>query len=200
MTCEEAGDLLPLYHYGELEDVDLRALREHMDSCNRCRDELADIQRVLKAVGTREVPDIPEEFWETIAADIIRRIEKDSIRIVVMGRDLGRLRVFTWIAAAAAVVIMLLAVGLVMKRTVEYDVVGVPALEEFELGEIETALAMEKLETEASLIWNREESEAPPEFDVEFGGTLDLIERSVERILVELEDTGALPDGDNGSV
>lgn len=51
MNCEAAKKLIPAFVDGELRAEKAEALREHLDSCHLCRQEMVSLGRTMEAVG-----------------------------------------------------------------------------------------------------------------------------------------------------
>lgn len=54
ITCEIIKDLLPLYHDNVCSEDSRKLIEEHLSTCERCRDELKEIDLEIKAVKNTE--------------------------------------------------------------------------------------------------------------------------------------------------
>ena len=57
MTCERWEPLLSLYLDGELSASDVSPLERHLESCERCREELASFRELSGVLSTDPEPD-----------------------------------------------------------------------------------------------------------------------------------------------
>ena len=98
MDCKNVLELLPLYIEGELEKDEIKAVKEHLDSCKDCRNELKFLKSILKE--TSALPDAePSEDFHTKLKE--RLLSENKVRVVNL-RSLRK--TFTAIAASAAVI------------------------------------------------------------------------------------------------
>ena len=54
ITCEIIKDLLPLYHDNVCSEDSRKLIEEHLSACEKCRDELKQINIEIKAVKNTE--------------------------------------------------------------------------------------------------------------------------------------------------
>ena len=186
MTCKDMKDMIPLYHYGELENGESEAVRKHLASCGACREELESVERVLKGVTAPEAPDLPGEFWSQNAEEIMRRVRKRSFAIPI-----------SLAAGVAAAVILFLSITRVDPGP-EPDAVSRQVLVETPvMSDTEIALEIEGIESDMDRIWD---SQSPDDFDSGFAQALDAIESSIDELFMEFEFAGPWGIGANGSV
>ena len=100
-VCKDYGELLVLYHYGELGPSESERVAAHLKSCPACAKEVGDISGILAAV-----PGYTPTHWETARA--VKGV-MDSISSVKTGRWVSRL-LPAYIAAAATVAAIALSV------------------------------------------------------------------------------------------
>jgi hypothetical protein len=55
MNCEDARTSLPLVLYGELSFDEEEAIESHLESCTECREEMARLREMERALDTREL-------------------------------------------------------------------------------------------------------------------------------------------------
>ena len=173
MNCSEVRDLLPLYHYGELEGDERRVVEEHTLSCDTCRKELASVRAALDAIVPPEVPAMSDEFWVDNVAQIMGRIERAPTR---------RFYAPLWFAAAAAIALLVVAGYLNTDAPVQ-----APAqhrVTDSELVEIAMTIEMDSVSEQIESFWN-DRDETVEGFDAEFGDALGNIEESIDVMMFE---------------
>ena len=91
---------LVLHLYGEADESDF--LRKHLESCARCREELAVLRQVLAEVDEMTPPERPSDYgarvWERVSKDLKLRRAKTS-------------RSYYWLAAAAVLLVATFLAG-----------------------------------------------------------------------------------------
>ena len=100
-ACKDYGELLVLFHYGELGPSESERIAAHLKSCPVCAKELGEISGILTAV-----PEYTPTQFETARA--VKGV-MDSISAVNVGRWASRL-LPAYIAAAATVAAIALSV------------------------------------------------------------------------------------------
>jgi len=98
---------LVLHLYGEADESDF--LRKHLESCARCREELAVLRQVLAEVDEMTPPERPSDYGARVWAKVSK--ELPSVRK-------SRSRSYYWLAAAA---VLLLATFLAGRFTAPPD-------------------------------------------------------------------------------
>lgn len=66
MECERIQELLSAYHDGELSVEQRSWVAQHAQTCPRCREDIAAIERVSHATQELDDPDPPEGIWTRI--------------------------------------------------------------------------------------------------------------------------------------
>ena len=70
MKCEQVHDLLGAYCAGELDDEQMKHVREHLTSCRECEREHREMATVMEALGNFEVIEPSVDFrarvWDRI--------------------------------------------------------------------------------------------------------------------------------------
>ena len=106
MEHHEMIDLVPLYALDALEGSEIREFEAHLETCQRCRAELAAHQSVAAALIVDEPA--PGPVWDHVAAAVSN--SRQSPRVAeISARRAARDRPLKWIAAVAAVAALLLA-------------------------------------------------------------------------------------------
>ena len=62
MDCQEILELLPLYIEGELEKNEENAVKEHLKTCEKCKEELKFLESVLKETACLPEIEPSEDF------------------------------------------------------------------------------------------------------------------------------------------
>jgi len=73
LNCQQARDLLSLYIDGELPAAERARLEDHLEQCDECRCELAELQALVSALGALPREPLPAEFGEQLHARLVRR-------------------------------------------------------------------------------------------------------------------------------
>lgn len=68
MHCARVRENLTEYQLGLLDESDAREVREHLDECPGCRDELAALERLDALMEPAERFEAPPEMWAGIHA------------------------------------------------------------------------------------------------------------------------------------
>jgi hypothetical protein len=107
MSTQEQHDSeqLTAYVLGVLGEQEVRAVDEHIESCDRCRGELGELREMERALG--EVP--PEAFIDgpPEGGDLLLQRTLRQARTERAGRERRRLAVTGAVAAAAAAVLLI---------------------------------------------------------------------------------------------
>jgi hypothetical protein len=114
MNCSEARDRLAGLLYGDLQAGEANAVREHLAACAACRQELAALDHVRRALDAVPAPalevDLPRLYLETAA------------------RQARRVRRWRWAAlacgAAAAALLVVLGLRLEVRKEAHQLVLG----------------------------------------------------------------------------
>lgn len=101
IPCKKYEPHLAAKAFGDLSAADEQKLQMHLADCVKCRGALAEMQRMLGALGEARPPVMPEHFWEGYWYRLVERMEKGEQaapkRIPVSERVREWLRA-TWIA------------------------------------------------------------------------------------------------------
>jgi anti-sigma factor RsiW len=113
MRCEDVTTRLDAYAAGELQPVLAAKLAAHLESCESCRQSLARLKRLVAVLGQASVPPVPVGFASRVMA------QARSRRTAAASAGWNPLRWWRLVpvpmhAAAAAVLVIGLAAGLVM--------------------------------------------------------------------------------------
>ena len=116
MRCEDVTTRLDAYAAGELPPALAAKLAAHLESCESCRQSLGRLKRLAAVLGQASAPPVPVGFAYRVMAKARGR------RAVAASAGWNRLQWWRLVpapmhAAAAAVLVIGLAVGLVMGWT-----------------------------------------------------------------------------------
>jgi len=116
MRCEDVTTRLDAYAAGELQPALAAKLAAHLDLCESCQQSLHRLKRLAAVLGQASVPPVPDGFAARIMAKARNR------RVSVASAGWNPLRWWRLVpapmhAAAAAVLVIGLAVGLLMSWT-----------------------------------------------------------------------------------
>ena len=112
------NDLMVEALYGEIDPEDQRRLEAHLDDCEACAQEFAELQDTLDVMAQRERTELPEAYWDSYCRRLEERRAKrertpiDRLRVwwhslpVLLPQTRGQ-----W-AFQGAVALVVLAVGL----------------------------------------------------------------------------------------
>ncbi len=105
--CEEILELLSLYIDNELDDEISKIVKEHVELCSSCKDELVQLQQVVKMCNEADEVELPHNFNEVLHQKLKLEHKKmeDDKKITVM-----RNRILKTITSVAAIFIVIFAV------------------------------------------------------------------------------------------
>jgi len=106
MNCHDSKQLIMEYLDGELAPAEKHRLEEHLAGCDACQAELAEQERVIRAVRTLPQVAAPAGLGAKVAAEIARENAPGS---------LWRRWMFRYGAMAASILIVVCAFGVYMK-------------------------------------------------------------------------------------
>jgi anti-sigma factor RsiW len=118
MRCEKVRLTIDAYVSGDLAPRDLAAIEEHVRTCDGCRRE-AEVARRLVALGQAlPAPPVPDGFAQRVQTLARQRIARPTFTVPIWNLAAWwRLVPAPMHAAAAAVLVVGLSVGLVMGWT-----------------------------------------------------------------------------------
>ncbi len=115
LTCKDACLLLSLYIDDMLSDEEMTQMREHLETCDNCRNEYALLKGIMDKSANLECPELSSAFASELhkklfdEAELIKSEEEEKSKVILPVR---KFRIYPYIAAgAAAVVISVLALG-----------------------------------------------------------------------------------------
>jgi anti-sigma factor RsiW len=113
MRCEDVTTRLDSYASGELQPTLAAKVAAHLDSCESCRQSLGRLKQLAAVLGQTSAPPVPDGFAARLMA------KARSRRVAVTSAGWNPLRWWRLVpapmhAAAAAVLVIGLAVGLLM--------------------------------------------------------------------------------------
>lgn len=68
MRCARVRENLTAYQLGLLDELEAVEMRQHLDECPECREELATLQRLDELIQPAEEHDAPEGMWTRVQA------------------------------------------------------------------------------------------------------------------------------------
>ena len=98
--CEEYAALLSAFADGEATEQEREKLLAHLDSCDDCREYLAELMAVKEALADA-VPELPENF----SAQVMWRVRKEKTQKAKKNR-----RVLTMLGSLAACLVLVAAI------------------------------------------------------------------------------------------
>jgi len=113
--CEELTQYLVAYADGELEGKLLERVRAHLEGCERCRSEYAQLTKVGELFRRAVPEEVPRGDWAKVSAAIEKAMAESASESVRARPE--RKRFFGWwlvpaAGLAAAVVVVALVIGL----------------------------------------------------------------------------------------
>jgi hypothetical protein len=91
MSCDEYREQLMAYLDGELEGIEARKVRSHLDECEACRAELAKFEKLKEVSTTMKFIKPTDEVWDRHWTGIYNRVERGvawvflSIAAIIFG-------------------------------------------------------------------------------------------------------------------
>jgi len=153
MKCEDVESVMIEYLDNTLEEAHRHEVEKHLETCERCLDELKDFQQILHTVDSTEM----EQPDETLRINFYHMLHGEMNKQVLQNRKqpampLSMRRSSTWLRLAAAMVLLLagtfigLSVRFVINRQQENEQVASMKNEMQEMKEL-MMLSMLKLES-----------------------------------------------------
>lgn len=105
--CEEILELLSLYIDNELDEETSKIVKEHVELCSSCKDELVQLQQVVKMCNEVDEVELPDSFNEVLRQKLKlehKKMEDDKKKTVM------RNRILKTITSVAAIFIVIFAV------------------------------------------------------------------------------------------
>jgi|GEM_PF-1852607 Predicted transmembrane transcriptional regulator (anti-sigma factor) len=105
MKCEEIRELLSLYIDKSLDENEMKAVEEHLSSCEDCSRECAELEEMIGVLGQTEMIPVPDAFNLRLKAAL--REEKQAMLengiLVKSNKKKHQWRIITSVAAVFAV-------------------------------------------------------------------------------------------------
>ena len=80
MACKKFEKSISLYLDGELDEKNVRALREHLSTCRRCAERLAALGSAEKRARMGETTEPHAEYWDTFSSRVMETIDARTAR------------------------------------------------------------------------------------------------------------------------
>lgn len=119
-VCRKTSELLGRYLDRELGQTSAAQVAAHLESCARCREELATLSRLHELVGQDKGPRLADDYWDWHRSQVWRRIRAGRRERLDRSRSGGPffwLRLGTVAAGAAVLVLVVLVGSRVFERT-----------------------------------------------------------------------------------
>lgn len=103
--CEQVRELLPWFVGGDLADVRLAGVREHLTSCAHCRREASSLLRATKALRSLRLatPRVDEAAFGAMHGEILAAVRQEAARQEVAVERAVRVRSVFAVAALSLV-------------------------------------------------------------------------------------------------
>jgi hypothetical protein len=112
-SCKEFQDLILEDLYQNLDGADQARLHEHLAVCPRCAAALQKSGRTLQIMDRREIPALPESYWEKNELRILEKVQKNRMETALP--VFRRRNTLTWGTRFAAAV-AILTIGILIGR------------------------------------------------------------------------------------
>ena len=76
MRCDDILNNLPDYLLGKVEPNLKRSIEVHLQTCDRCREEMQALRRPVSILGEIQNEEYPDEFWQELRLSIMERISR----------------------------------------------------------------------------------------------------------------------------
>ena len=114
--CEDLMEYLAAYADGELEGDLCERVRRHLDECERCRGECADLKRVAELYRGSAPPEVRAQDWEKVSTALEACMVEQSPGIEGLRERVEKKRPDRWwLFPAAALAAAVLLVALVVE-------------------------------------------------------------------------------------
>lgn len=80
MRCKEVSQVLIDYHESSLDADQRRWVKQHLSECEKCRDQLKEIEQLYQLLARERVPSPGESFWTGFLPEVRARIERKKKR------------------------------------------------------------------------------------------------------------------------
>lgn len=104
MTCLEAAPLISGLLDHELTEDENGSLRQHLDQCPTCTDEVASLQRVRETLGQVRLWEPPPEAWDKLRLEVYHRVERATGWVLVSAGMVALIAYGAWHLATTVLV------------------------------------------------------------------------------------------------
>jgi predicted anti-sigma-YlaC factor YlaD len=77
MRHDKIKKMVYLYHDGELDEKDKKAVEQHIEECQECRKEFEDMKELEDVMEKVELKQPPKEAWEKYESSVYNRLERN---------------------------------------------------------------------------------------------------------------------------
>lgn len=77
-ACKNYEEDLVLYYYGESGAAERATMERHMAQCQRCREFVDDLGRVLPQMAPK--PELPQAFWDSYFRETMAKLDEQAAR------------------------------------------------------------------------------------------------------------------------
>lgn len=106
-NCEEVLELLSLYIDKELDDVTVKAVEEHIESCSSCKAELCQLIEIVKMCNDIDEVELPDNFKESLHQKLV--LEQENMIIKMQENKKTIRKMMKTVASVAAMFILVFA-------------------------------------------------------------------------------------------
>jgi anti-sigma factor RsiW len=112
MNCSQIDNLLPLYAGQDLDDRRERVIAAHLESCETCTSAFAEYCKTRNLLHDFAAPEVADEVYAQLRRAVWQRIETESSQPSLLVTLRGWFQPRLVLAIAAAVLLIVCAVGL----------------------------------------------------------------------------------------
>lgn len=80
-VCKKHRDHFIEALYGELDTNKLKRLQQHLEVCQKCREEYNQMHNTIKKMGSDNMPNPNKQFWDNYWTKLEKRMHEENIQI-----------------------------------------------------------------------------------------------------------------------